>query len=211
MKITYMVLGPFQTNTYIAWDEETMNAVVIDPSFTPEHIEEAIRKLGVSVKKILVTHAHVDHIAGLSFLREKYPDAKVYMNENDLPYLKSAMLNLSDMLGEGIFCDSPDCLAREGDEISLDSMCFEVLETPGHTPGGVSFYEKETGIVFTGDTLFEGSVGRTDFPGGSMATLVESIREKLFTLPEETHVLSGHGEPTTVGREKKMNPFVQGA
>lgn len=211
MKITYMVLGPFQTNTYIAWDEATMNAVVIDPSFTPEHIEEAIQKLGVVVQKILVTHAHVDHIAGLSFLREKHPDAKVYMNEKDLPYLKSAMLNLSDMLGEEILCEPPDCLVREGDEISQDSMCFAVLETPGHTPGGLSFYEKGAGIVFTGDTLFECSVGRTDFPGGSMTTLIESIREKLFTLPEETHVLSGHGDPTSIGREKKMNPFVQGA
>ena len=211
MKITYMVLGPFQTNTYIAWDEETKNAVVIDPSFTPEHIEEAIQKIGVSVQKILVTHAHVDHIAGLSFLREKHPDAKVYMHEKDLPYLKSAMLNLSDMLGDGIFCNPPDCLVQEGDEISLDSMHFEVLETPGHTPGGISFYEKGTGIVFTGDTLFEGSVGRTDFPGGSMTTLIESIREKLFTLPAETYVLSGHGDPTDIGREKKMNPFVQEA
>ncbi len=210
MKITYMVLGPFQTNTYIAWDEATMNAVVIDPSFTPEHIEEAILKLGVSVQKILVTHAHVDHIAGLSFLREKHPDAKVYMNENDLPYLKNALLNLSDMLGEGIFCAPPDCLVKEGDEISVDSMHFTVLETPGHTPGGISFYVKESGLVFTGDTLFEASVGRTDFPGGSMTTLLSSIRDKLFTLPEETCVLSGHGDPTSIGREKKINPFMQG-
>lgn len=210
MKITYMVLGPFQTNTYIAWDEATMNAVVIDPSFTPEHIEEAILKLGVSVQKILVTHAHVDHIAGLSFLREKHPDAKVYMNENDLPYLKNAMLNLSDMLGEGICCATPDCLVKEGDEISVDSMHFTVLETPGHTPGGISFYVKESGLVFTGDTLFEASVGRTDFPGGSMTTLLSSIRDKLFTLPEETCVLSGHGDPTSIGREKKINPFMQG-
>ena len=210
MKITYMVLGPFQTNTYIAWDEKTQNAIIIDPSFTPEYIEKAVTELGVSVKKIFLTHAHVDHMAGLNFMREKHPEAEVYMHEADLPYLKNRTLNLSDMVGNDLHCAPPDVFVKQGQHITLDSMDFEVLETPGHTPGGVSYYEKSAGIVFTGDSLFESSIGRTDFPGGSMSTLVMSIKNQLFMLPDETHVLSGHGDPTSIGREKKYNPFLQG-
>lgn len=210
MKITYLVLGPFMTNTYIAWDEETKHAVVIDPSFTPENIWRAIIKLGVTPLKILLTHAHVDHMAGLNFLREKYPDAKVYMSGHDVPYLTDAAKNLSYMLDEPVRCAKPDVLVKEGDHITVDTMDFEVLDTPGHTPGGISFYCKKERLVFTGDALFQGSVGRTDFPGGSMTTLIESIRKELFTLPDDTYVLSGHGNPTTIGDEKASNPFVQG-
>lgn len=211
MKISYLVLGPFMTNTYIAWDEASGKAVIIDPSFTPEHIWQAVLKLGVTPKKILLTHAHVDHIAGLNFLREKYPDARVYMHEKDVPLLSSASMNLSRMMPEPVLCEKPDVLVREGDHITEGAMDFEVLETPGHTPGGISFYEKKEGIVFTGDSLFEGSIGRTDFPGGSMTTLVGSIRKELFALPDEVHVLSGHGNPTTIGIEKRSNPFLAGA
>lgn len=211
MKISYLVLGPFMTNTYIAWDEASGKAVIIDPSFTPEHIWQAVLKLGVTPEKILLTHAHVDHIAGLNFLREKYPDARVYMHEKDVPLLSSASMNLSRMMPEPVLCGKPDVLVREGDHITEGAMDFEVLETPGHTPGGISFYEKKEGIVFTGDSLFEGSIGRTDFPGGSMTTLVGSIRKELFALPDEVHVLSGHGNPTTIGIEKRSNPFLAGA
>ena len=210
MKISYLVLGPFMTNTYIAWDESSKKAVIIDPSFYPEKIWQAVMKLGVTPEKILLTHAHVDHIAGLNFLRGKYPDAKVYMHEKDLPLLRSASLNLSDMLPEPILCEKPDVLVREGDHITEGAMDLRVLETPGHTPGGISFYEEKEGIVFTGDSLFQGSIGRTDFPGGSMTTLVESIRKELFALPDAVHVLSGHGDPTTIGIEKRSNPFLVG-
>ncbi len=210
MKISYMVLGPYQTNTYIVWDEETKNAIVIDPSFTPENIQKAILELGVCVQKILITHAHVDHIAGLGFLREKHPKATVYMHAADLPYLKNRTFNLSDTVGLDLKCEPPDVLVKQGDHITMDSLDFEVLETPGHTPGGVSYYEKNSGIVFTGDTLFQESIGRTDFPGGSMTTLIMSVKNQLFTLPDETYVLSGHGDPTTIEREKKYNPFLQG-
>lgn len=208
MKVSYLVLGPFMTNTYIAWEEDSRKAVIIDPSFRPEQIWQAVMKIGVVPEKILLTHAHVDHLAGLNFLREKYPDAKVYMHEKDVPLLTKASLNLSDMLPEPVVCAKPDVLVKEGDHITEGAMDFTVLETPGHTPGGISFYEEKEGIVFTGDSLFEGSIGRTDFPGGSMTVLVESIRKKLFALPDTVHVLSGHGNPTTIGREKRSNPFV---
>lgn len=210
MKISYLVLGPFATNTYIVWDETTMNGVIIDPSFTPEHIWQAVLKIGMKPVKILLTHAHVDHMAGLNFMREKYPDAKVYMHERDLPYMTDPAKNLSYMLDEPVRCDKPDVLVKEGDHIKVDSLDFKVLETPGHTPGGISFYCEKENLVFTGDALFQGSIGRTDFPGGSMTTLVEGIKKELFVLPDKTYVLSGHGNPTTIGDEKASNPFLQG-
>lgn len=210
MKISYLVLGPFMTNTYLAWNEDSKNGIIIDPSFTPEHIWQAVLKIGMVPEKILLTHAHVDHIAGLNFLREKFPDAKVYMSEKDLPLLTSAVMNLSNMLDRPVVCGKPDAFVKEGDHITEGAIDLEVLETPGHTPGGLSFYDKKEGLVFTGDTLFQGSVGRTDFPGGSMTTLLTSIRSELFTLPDTTHVLPGHGEPTTIGAEKRTNPFLAG-
>lgn len=210
MKITYMVLGPFMTNTYIVWDEKTMNGLIVDPSFTPEHIWQAAMKIGVHVQKIFLTHAHVDHMAGLNYIRGKYPEAKVYMHEKDKPLLRNAALNLSNMMPEPVICEDPDIWVKEGDHITLDEIDFEVLDTPGHTPGGISFYSKKEGLVFTGDALFQGSIGRTDFPGGNMTQLVTSIKKKLFTLPDATHVLSGHGEITQIGIEKKTNPFLVG-
>ncbi len=210
MKISYLVLGPFMTNTYIVWEEGDSQAIVIDPSFSPEHVLEALGKLNLSLDKIFLTHGHVDHMAGLNFLRQKYPEAKVYMHEKDLPLLKNASLNLSNMLSEPVFCDKPDILAKAGDHITEGSLDFVVLETPGHTPGSISFYEEKESVVFTGDTLFQGSIGRTDFPGGSMMVLMNSIREKLFVLPDSVHVLSGHGSITTIGIEKRSNPFLIG-
>ncbi len=210
MKISYLVLGPFMTNTYLAWNEKGMDGIIIDPSFTPEHIWKAVLTIGMTPKKILLTHAHVDHIAGLNFLREKFPDAKVYMSAKDLPLLTSASMNLSDMLDKPVVCGKPDVLVEEGDHITEGDIDLEVLETPGHTPGGLSFYDWKDNLVFTGDTLFQGSVGRTDFPGGSMTTLLTSIRKELFLLPDATNVLPGHGEPTTIGTEKRTNPFLAG-
>lgn len=210
MKISYLVLGPYMTNTYLVWDEKTMNGLIIDPSFTPEHIWQAVLKIGMTPKMILLTHAHVDHMAGLNFMREKYPEAKVYMSKKDEPMLKDAAKNLSNMLREPVICAMPDAEVKEGDFLTVDSIRLEVRETPGHTPGGLSFYDKDMRLVFTGDTLFQGSVGRTDFPGGNMTALLESIRAELFTLPDDTHVLPGHGEPTTIGIEKRTNPFLAG-
>lgn len=210
MKISYLVLGPFMTNTYLAWDEETMDGIIIDPSFTPEHIWQAVLKIGMHPGKILLTHAHVDHMAGLNLMREKFPGAKVYMSADDVPLLTSAAMNLSNMLSQPVTCAAPDVCVKEGDIITEGSISLKVLETPGHTPGGLSFYDEKDGIVFTGDTLFQGSVGRTDFPGGSMTTLITSIRRELFTLPDAVHVLPGHGEPTSIGTEKRTNPFLAG-
>ena len=208
MKITYLVLGPFLTNTYIIYDEETMKAVIIDPSFTPENIIHAVEKLKVRVEAIFLTHAHVDHMAGLNVLRKNYMNAKVYMNKKDQPYLKAPEKNLSNALPEPVLCEDADVWVEYGEHIHIDKLDFEVLNTSGHTPGGISFYNKEGGVVFSGDALFQGSIGRTDFPGGNMSVLVTNIRNNLLNLPDDVVVLSGHGEATNIGHEKKYNLFL---
>jgi len=149
-------------------------------------------------------------MAGMNELREKYPDAKLYMCEKDRPYLTDTWGNLSAQFGMDVVCKDADVWVKDGDVIDTCGLSFKVLETPGHTPGSISFYCADEKIVFTGDSLFQGSIGRTDFPGGSMTTLVTSIKEKIFTLPDKTVVLSGHGDPTSVEIEKKYNPFLAG-
>ena len=182
MKIKYTVLGPFMTNTYIVYNEKTMEGLVVDPSFTPEHYIHAILQDQIELRSIFLTHAHVDHMAGMNALRARFPKAELYMSRG----------------------------VKGGDTTKTCGLDFTVIDTPGHTPGGISFYEAKEGIVFTGDSLFHGSIGRTDFPGGSMTTLVTAIRKNLFCLPDTVTVLSGHGDPTTIGQEKKTNPFLVG-
>lgn len=185
-----------------------MEAIVIDPSFTPENIIHAITQLKLKVKGIFLTHAHIDHMAGLNALRKEYVEAKVYMHINDQSYLSDPDKNLSNAFPNPTICEDADCWVNYGDHIKVGGFEFEILETSGHTPGGISFYLAKEKIVFTGDSLFQGSIGRTDFPGGNMARLVRTIRENLFSLSDDVIVLSGHGEPTSIGHEKKNNPFL---
>lgn len=210
MKIQYAVLGPFMTNTYIVYNEQTMEGLVVDPSFTPEQYIEAIDKAHLTLKSIFLTHAHVDHMAGMNALRAHFPKAELYMSHGDAAYLRDPAKNLSYEFPIPVLVDDPEHWVKGGDTIETCGLTFQVIDTPGHTPGGLSFYEKDEKIVFTGDSLFQGSIGRTDFPGGSMTQLVEGIRRNLFCLPLDTVVLSGHGNPTSIGQEKKTNPFLTG-
>ncbi len=210
MKIMYMVLGPFMTNTYILYNEETMEGLVVDPSFTPDHYIKAIQDKKIHLESIFLTHAHVDHMAGMNELRRAFPDAKMYMDKRDRPFLRDAERNLSSMFPVPTLVDDADVWVKDGDEIETCGYTFRVIDTAGHTPGGISFYLRKEGIVFTGDSLFQGSIGRTDFPGGSMKELTGSIRKNLFALPDSTVVLSGHGNQTTIGEEKRSNPFLTG-
>lgn len=210
MKIMYMVLGPFMTNTYILYNEETMEGLVVDPSFTPDHYIKAIQDKKIRLLSIFLTHAHVDHMAGMNELRRAFPDVKMYMDKRDRPFLRDAERNLSSMFPVPTLVDDADVWVKDGDEIETCGYTFRVIDTAGHTPGGISFYLQKEGIVFTGDSLFQGSIGRTDFPGGSMKELTGSIKKNLFSLPDSTVVLSGHGNQTTIGEEKRSNPFLTG-
>lgn len=210
MKIMYMVLGPFMTNTYILYNEETMEGLVVDPSFTPDHYIKAIQDKKIRLLSIFLTHVHVDHMAGMNELRRAFPDAKMYMDKRDRPFLQDAERNLSSMFPVPTLVDDADVWVKDGDEIETCGYTFRVIDTAGHTPGGISFYLQKEGIVFTGDSLFQGSIGRTDFPGGSMKELTGSIKKNLFSLPDSTVVLSGHGNQTTIGEEKRSNPFLTG-
>lgn len=210
MKIMYMVLGPFMTNTYILYNEATMEGLVVDPSFSPEQYIKAIEEKKIHLTSIFLTHAHVDHMAGMNELRKAFPEARMYMDKRDRPFLRDPERNLSYMFPTPTLVDDADVWVKDGDEIETSGYTFQVIDTSGHTPGGISFYLKKEGIVFTGDSLFQGSIGRTDFPGGSMKELTGSIRKNLFTLPDSTVVLSGHGEQTTIGQEKRTNPFLTG-
>ena len=210
MRIKYTVLGLFMTNTYIVYNEKTMEGLVVDPSFTPEHYIHAILQDQIELRSIFLTHAHVDHMAGMNALRARFPKAELYMSRGDASYLKDPSKNLSYTFPDHVLVEDPEHWVKGGDLIKTCGLDFTVIDTPGHTPGGISFYEAKEGIVFTGDSLFHGSIGRTDFPGGSMTTLVTAIRKNLFCLPDTVTVLSGHGDPTTIGQEKKTNPFLVG-
>ncbi len=210
LKIIAMVLGPLATNGYIVFDEETKNAMIIDPADEAKKLNDTLKKHDLTLKKIVLTHAHADHIGALNELREQYPDVPVIMHPADTEYMSDPVLNLSAYQFGDIICEPADEYVSAGDTITLDSISLEVRETPGHTPGGISLYAADPGVVFSGDALFNGSVGRTDFKNGSMEVLLKGIREELMTLPDETLVLSGHGPATTIGKERQWNPFLGG-
>lgn len=205
IKIGRMVLGTCSTNTYFVYREGSQDAVVIDPADYGEHIFESLQKNGFRVAAILLTHGHFDHIWGCEKLRA-LSGVKVYANEAEKDLLGDAKKNISAQAGRACTLNADEYL-KDGDVLEIAGITFQMIATPGHTPGGCCYYMEEAGMLICGDTLFEESVGRTDFPGGSMSTLVRSIKEKLFTLPESTKCYPGHGGSTTIGYEKENNPF----
>ena len=205
IKIGRMVLGTCSTNTYFVYREGSQDAVVIDPADYGEHIYESLQKNGFQVAAILLTHGHFDHIWWCEKLRA-LSGVKVYANEAERDLLGDARKNISAQAGRACTLHADEYL-KDGDVLELAGITFQMISTPGHTPGGCCYYMEEAGMLICGDTLFEESVGRTDFPGGSMSTLVRSIKEKLFTLPDNTKCYPGHGGSTTIGYEKQNNPF----
>jgi len=209
MKIDRIIVGDYETNCYIIRSSpETAACLVIDPGIEAEPAVHFLQEQGLNPVAVVLTHGHIDHIGGLKTLGEKYPDIKVYIHKLDSDMLTGQKSNLSELMGPAFTTKPADILLDDYDSIKEAGVELEVLHTPGHTPGGISLYAKDEGIVFVGDTLFAGSVGRTDFPEGSTSELSKSIREKLFTLPEKTACCPGHGNRTTIGREKKHNPFL---
>lgn len=206
LNIKTFTLGPLQNNSYLLWDNSTKEGCVIDPSFDSEVIAGFAKKNEIRITIILNTHCHFDHIAGNALL-VKFFKSEICINREDL-----ALLRESHRIGEhfGLILEpspEPTKFLSEGEEIIIGREKLRVIETPGHTKGGISFYCE--GHLFCGDSLFAGSIGRTDLEGGDLEILVRSIRNKLFTLPPETVVHSGHGEETTIGREIGENPFLK--
>lgn len=208
MKIDYLILGGYQTNCYILRkDDSARDCLIIDPGLEAEELIEFLNEEKLNPVAVVLTHGHIDHIAGVATLRRQFPETKVYIHNLDAEMLTNPNINLSAMSGMAIVTEAEDVSLKERDVIDLADVKLLVLHTPGHTPGGISLYSKQAGVVFVGDTLFADSIGRTDFPGGSMSQLLNSVREKLFTLPEQTEVYPGHGPATTIAAEKAHNPF----
>ncbi|MCL1895793.1 MAG: MBL fold metallo-hydrolase [Clostridiales bacterium] len=216
MKIKIYQVGYLVTNCYLVWDEGSGEAMVIDPGANDPAVKKGVSDNGLILKYIALTHGHCDHIGGVEGLTESFPDAVLAAGGKEAALLAGPEINMSPaVLGKSISLEAGLSL-DEGDVIKLGHLSFQVIETPGHTPGGLTFYVEEwdrglldkpfSGTAFTGDTLFQSSHGRTDLPCGDYSVLVKSIREKLFALPDDTIVLPGHMDVTTIGNEKKYNP-----
>jgi hydroxyacylglutathione hydrolase len=203
-------LGPFETNCYVVWPEDQRECWIVDASFEPDEMIEFVRGEGLAPAALILTHAHVDHIAGVGAVLRAFPGTPVWIHGAEAAWLNTPMLNLSEAMGMPVTAPGPHATLEHGQELSLGGSVWRVLHTPGHSPGGITLYCAAESIALVGDALFAGSVGRTDFPGSDPQVLAESILTHLYTLPDETRVLPGHGPATTIGREKRSNPFVRG-
>jgi glyoxylase-like metal-dependent hydrolase (beta-lactamase superfamily II) len=206
VRIIKLEVGNLGTNCYILYCENTLQAAVIDPGGNAAEIMDIIHNENLVVVCIINTHGHADHISDNNSLRCD-TGAPLLIHRDDADMLTSAQLNLSMFIGGSIICAPADRLLNDGDSIEVGKLTLKVLHTPGHTPGGISLTTND--VVFSGDTLFAQSIGRTDFPGGSYDQLIQSIQNKLLALSDSTKVLPGHGPDTTIGFERQNNPFIQ--
>lgn len=209
LEIRSLVFNGFQENTYVLYDE-TKSCVIIDPGcydpYEKEELTELIAHHELTVTAILNTHGHIDHVLGNSFVRDKYK-VKLYISAVDEPVMR-AVKAYAGNYGFPQYQEAlPDAYLKEGDVFTFGNQKLKVLFVPGHSPGHLAFYNEENKIVIGGDVLFRNSIGRTDLPGGNFETLIQSIHQKLFTLPDDVTVYPGHGPETTIGYEKRTNPF----
>lgn len=201
----YNLLEMFETNTYLVWDTESHEAILIDPSAPSENLKNEIQEMNLKLVQIINTHGHGDHIGGNEYFHKEFC-CSIGIHDCDSEMLLNSTLNLSDFMYSPIISPAASLILRDFHKFSLGDNVVEIFHTPGHTKGGIVVYLKP--YLFSGDTIFNLSVGRTDLPGGSTKQLTESIRKKVFTLPDDTVVLPGHGPATTIGKEKEENPFV---
>lgn len=210
MKIDCLILGAYQTNCFVLRESNAAkDCLIIDTGLDAVELIDFLQRHKLNPVAAVLTHGHADHITGLVELRGRFPHTKVYIHKLDAGMLTGEKDNLSSIAGVSFSPEHADFTIEEGDVIEQANIKLAVLHTPGHTPGSICLYSKDEGIIFTGDTLFADSVGRTDFPGGNGTQLIKSIKQKLCTLPDETIVYPGHGPQTTISQEKASNPFLQ--
>ena len=206
LSIQTYVVGPVQTNCYFAINDETKELIIIDPGYSPKQLAERVRQEGCTPVAILLTHGHFDHAGAAEALADKY-QISIYAHEAERETLEDPGLNLCGMIGEHKVYHA-DIFVKDEEVLNLAGFSIRVFFTPGHTIGGCCYYIADEKILFSGDTLFQESVGRTDFPRGSASDLIRAIREKLMPLPDDVTVYTGHDESTLIGYERMHNPYL---
>ena len=208
MKIEKIVTRPYQENVYIWYDEESKAGAVIDPGGESEQIIKFLSENSLKIEYILLTHGHYDHIGAVKDVAA-HTGAPVAAHSDERELLADPALNFSRDVHGMEYGVSTDVALKDGDVLKIGGGCLQVIATPGHTKGGVCFYDAAEGTLFSGDTLFYETIGRTDFPGGDFATLEANVRSKIYTLPEDTMIYPGHSRMTTVEHERKNNPYIR--
>lgn len=201
MKIKRFILGPIQANCYVACDQSKQEGVVIDPSVFDRKVIDFIQKESSKIKYIFLTHGHFDHVTGAATMAREL-SAKICLHPADLSIMPVEASGRVHQMGSSFEKFKPDIELEDNQHLKIGALDFTVLHTPGHSPGGVCFYEKSQGILFSGDTVFKNGYGRTDLPGGSEEQLFASIKNKILTLPDEVRIYPGHGEETSLGEER---------
>ena len=201
-------LGPFETNCYVV-SAPNRHCWIIDAGFAPEVMLDYIRDERLEPQRLILTHAHADHVAGVGEVAAAFPGLPIEIHESERDVPADASKNLSLLVGQPVVSPDPTGTIDHGDELRLGELSFEVRHTPGHSPGGITLYCSTLQWAFVGDTLFAGSIGRFDFPTSDGPALIRSIHEQLLTLPDDTRVMPGHGPETTIGRERQSNPYLR--
>lgn len=210
LTVRCLVLGELMTNCYVLSDSSRPSACwVVDPGLSPGPLLDYLSRKGLGVERILLTHCHGDHIAGVGEVKQSSPQAVLTAPSREVGFLSDPVRNLSLPFGFPITAPEPEEIVSPGQKLTLGSLEWEALDTAGHTPGGLSYHCPAAGVVLTGDALFAGSIGRTDIPGASEAKLLKNIRDNLLALGDDTRVLPGHGPVSTVGEERRSNPFLR--